>query len=164
MTFEGLTWCHVPADSQPLDPSSMLRAEGRWNNPYEFGCLYLSMDAAGAMAEFRKALRAGEVIGEHHLATVQINDLHPVADLTQPFTDFPAVDRRMLTSDDPIARKYCHELATVARGAGYAGLLVPSAALAGGVNLVVYPDAAPPARVDMEVGPHRSLLRQRAMA
>ena len=142
----------------------MLRAEGRWNNPYEFGCLYLSIDAAGAMAEFRKALRAGEVIGEHHLATVQINHLHPVADLTQPFTDFPAVDRRMLTSDDPIARKYCHELATVARDAGYAGLLVPSAALPGGVNLVVYPDAAPPARVDMEAGPHRSLLRQRVMS
>ena len=163
MTYEGLAWCHVPAEVHPLHFARMLRAEGRWNDPAQFGCLYLSTDQAGAMAEFRKAVAAGEVHGEHHLASVQINKLHPVADLTQPFTEYPAVDRRMLTSDDPAALKYCHQLAVVARDAGYAGLLVPSAAMRGGVNLVVYPDVAPPGEMDIVLGPHRTPIRELAM-
>ena len=163
MTYEGLTWCHIPADSHPLHLSRVLNAAGRWNESGRFGCLYLCTNQAGAVAEFRKALAAGQIDGEHHLASVQINRLHPVADLTQPFTEFPAVDRRMLTSDDPLAIKYCHELSVVARDAGYAGLLVPSAALAGGVNLVVYLDVVPPSQMDIEEGPIRTPLRQRVL-
>lgn len=164
MTYEGLAWCHVPADSHPLHLSRVLRAEGRWNDPAHFGCLYLCTDQAGAMAEFRKALAAGEAEGEHHLVSVQINRLEPVADLTQPFTDFPAVDHRMLTSDDPTALRYCHDLSEVARDAGYTAMLVPSAALKGAVNLVVYFDVVSPAQVAIEDGPHRTPIRDRPVS
>ena len=78
MTYEGLTWCHIPADSHPLHLSRVLNAAGRWNESGRFGCLYLCTNQAGAVAEFRKALAAGQIDGEHHLASVQINRLHPV--------------------------------------------------------------------------------------
>ena len=155
MTYEGLVWCHVPAESHPLHLARVLNAAGRWNEYGRFGCLYLCTEQAGAIAEYRKALAAGEVEGEHHLVSVQVNRLTPVADLTQPFTDFPAVDHRMLTSDDPLALHHCRDIAKVAREAGYTGLLVPSAALQGAVNLVVYFDVGAPAQVDIEDGPHR---------
>ena len=114
---------------------------------------------AGAMAEFHKAAAAGEVEGEHHLVSVHVKRLTPVADLTQPFTAFPDIDHRMLTSDDPSALGYCRKLAHVARDAGYPGMLVPSAALKGAVNLVVYLDLDSPAEVDLEHGPHRIPIR-----
>src|SRR5690606_158184 len=151
-------------DAHPLHLSRVLRASGRWNDPEQFGCLYLCTDQAGALAEFRKALAAGEIDGEHHLASVKINHLQPVADLTQPFTDFPAVDHRMLASDDPTALRYCQDLAAVARDAGYTGMLVPSAALKGAVNLVVYFDVVGPMQVALEDGPHRTPIRERSMS
>jgi RES domain-containing protein len=163
MNYQGLAWCHVPADGHPLHLTRLLHANGRWNDPAKFGCLYLSTEPAGAIAEYQKALATGEANGDYHLASVQIRHLAPVADLTQPFTEFPAVDTRMMTSEDAEALRRCHDLAEVARDAGYTGLLVPSAALPGAVDLVVYFDVLGPAHVDLDDGPHRSPLRETVM-
>lgn len=155
MTFAGLAWCHVAADSHPLHLARILRAEGRWNDPRRFGALYLCTGREGAVAEYRKAVERGEIGEAHHLASVRVNGVRPVADLLATPSGLPEIDRAMLTDDGPAAMRYCRQLARAARRAGYGGLLVPSAALEGATNLVIYLDVVPPPQVDLVDGPDR---------
>jgi RES domain-containing protein len=158
MIFTGLTWCHVPADSHPLHLARVLRADGRWNDPGQFGALYLCTEEEGALAEYQKALETGETEGEHYLATVLVKQCHPVANLVSRTAPFHEVDHQLLTRDDAAAVAYCRQLAGRARREGYGGLLVPSAALPGAINLVVYLDVVPPPQLDLVDGPHRRTL------
>jgi RES domain-containing protein len=158
MIYSGLTWCHVPAGSHPLHLARILRAEGRWNEAGAFGALYLCTEEGGAVAEYEKAVERGEVEGEHHLASVLISHLQPVENLASHAGDRDDLQRELLTRDDPASLAYCRNLARQSRQRGFAGVLVPSAALPGSVNLVVYLDVVPPSQLDVIDGPHRRSL------
>jgi len=81
---------------------------------------------------------------ERHLAYLQNNlltelivDLSRVLDVSEPTSlGLKLVD---LTGPDP---EVCRQLASAARTAGFMGLVVPSAAIAG-LNLVILPDNLP---------------------
>jgi hypothetical protein len=50
---------------------------------------------------------------------------------------------------------YCHRLAEEARRQGYTGLLVPSGAVSGESNLIVYFDIVAPKQIVIDNGPDR---------
>jgi RES domain-containing protein len=155
VTFTGVVWCHIPAGGHPLHLTRLLRAEGRWNDAQAFGALYFALDEAGALAEYRKALQEGTASGNHELASVEVRRVQPVARLLPGEADMPELRVPLLTGDGDEALEYCRSLARRARREGFGGLLVPSAARAGSLNLVLYPDVIPPPHLDLVDGPHR---------
>ncbi len=108
---------------------------GRYNPPAAFGALYLSESPAVATAEVRRAA-AGRRLGAFVLGTVEI-DLTRLLDLT----DRAVLAHLGVRPDDLVGPDYTptRRLGTLAREAGFEGLLVPSATGLG-TNLVLFPD------------------------
>lgn len=61
----------------------------------------------------------------------------------------------LLTSDADAAYEHCRRLADEARRRGYTALRVPSAAIRGEVDLVIYFDVVAPKHLDIDDGPDR---------
>lgn len=112
---------------------------GRYNPPAAFGALYLSEHPAVAAAEVRRAA-ADRRLGPFVLATVEVG-LVRLLDLT----DHAVRTRLGIRPDDLVAADYTlpRRLGSLAREAGFEGLLVPSATGLG-TNLVLFPDRLDP--------------------
>jgi len=120
----------------------------------------------GALGELAKLRRLyGTAIGERDLVSIDIELVEPVLDLTDPHTyrslavnagELP--QSHFLTADVAAAQEHCRRLADQARDDGYTALRVPSAAVAGEVNLVIYFDVVAPKHLRIDDGPDRERL------
>lgn len=163
MKFSARVWRHVPRGAEPLHLGKIFkRSEGRWNVNGEFACLYTALTDAGARGEMAKlAAQSGSIVRPRDLVSIDV-ELEPVLDLRDErevrrlsLTAGLPYQPAKLTEDGVAAYRYCHQLATVARGEGYTGLIVPSAAVDGEANLVIYFDVVAPKQVAIDNGPDR---------
>jgi RES domain-containing protein len=159
-SFEGVVWRHVPAGAHPLHAGWILRADGRWNRPGRYGCLYTALTPEAAAAEWRKYVhRSTRRAARRHrdLASIEIR-VRPVADVAETgFRRRYQIPLAQLTSDDEQDWEACRSLADLLRAEGYRALHVPSAALAGATNLVLYLEGASADLVMDEGGDRRPL-------
>lgn len=81
-------------------------------------------------------------------------EVSPVMDLTDGELSPISPEERFLTGDDPSDLQACRYLADTLRAEGYAAMIVPSAALEGEKNLVIYIDG-PSRNLFIDVGPDR---------
>jgi len=143
MRFQGEVWRHVPAGTFPLHVGYILKARGRWNIHNEFGCIYTALTKKGAVAEWHKQLNTAginpEDVSPRDLVTLVV-DVQPVLNQTTKRGSLVDPSTPWLTGDSPADIQKCHDLAEKARQLGFQGLQVPSAALKGEKNLVIYVD------------------------
>ena len=158
MIFSGVVWRHVPRGAHPLHVGFILKAGGRWNRQGRYGCLYTSLSREGALAEYRKYLLRSALAGiprPRDLVSIEVRRVEPVLDLTLEREQRRlGISLEILTGDEPRDLDACLEVADWVRSQGYQGLLVPSAAAAGEVNLVIYIDG-PAANLDFTDGEER---------
>jgi RES domain-containing protein len=158
-------WRHVPAGATALHLGKLWKhADGRWNRRGDYACLYTALTRAGALAELARArVRYGAVVGPREVVSIDVS-LSPLLDLTDGTVFARAAggagvppDAAILTADGEDALEQCRRLADWARGQGFTALLVPSAAAAGEVNLVIYFDVVAPRQLAIDDGPDREL-------
>ena len=120
-----------------------LGAGGRYNVPGEFGALYASLEPETAATEIARGLKRRGVDprsypeGDWWVYRVEVS-LESVLDLTNSETLRElGVTEEQLTGDSLLITR---EIARQARGLGFQGLLVPSAARKGAKNLVIFAD------------------------
>lgn len=140
----------------------ILRADGRWNRPGVYGCLYTSLTRKGVLAEFHKYRRRANVHGSglippREIVSVVV-DVNPVLDLTSAKMSPISPSAPFLTGDDPRDIEACRSLADSLRAQGFSGIVAPSAAAEGEKNLVIYIDG-PARRVSLDVGHDRIPIR-----
>jgi len=143
--FRGLVWRHVPVGAEPLHLGWILKAaRGRWNTRRpRLPCLYTALTPEGAIAELDKhaALFGGPA--RRDLVSLRVA-VDGVLDLTHARTRARCgIALAALTGDASTDLAACRALARRAvlggdAGVSYGAILAPSAALAGGVNLIVY--------------------------
>ena len=140
--YRGLVWRHVPVGAEPLHLGWILKAtRGRWNTQRpRMPCLYTALTPEGAIAELDKhATEFGATRTRRDLLSLEV-DVDEILDLTIAGARTRlGITREMLTGDAPSDLVACRRLAqrAVLRGP-YGAILAPSAALAGGVNLMIY--------------------------
>jgi RES domain-containing protein len=121
-----------------------LLARGRWNRHAEYGCLYTSLSADGARAEYAKELRrvAVEPSEDKPKDLVSLNvAVARVLNLTDADKRLEfGVTLETLRGDSDDDLESCRLVADLARLAGYDAILSPSAALDGATNLNLYID------------------------
>jgi RES domain-containing protein len=142
--WDGLVYRHTAAT---LERGSVLNGEGsrrlggRWNPEDSFRTVYMSLDIDTAVAEFRRSIGPGRdvndvatafVLWHVHARVDNLVDLRPeenqrVMELPEAFVGSPR-------------GRLCPDIGDAAYYVRYKGMLVPSAAIEGGVNLVVFPD------------------------
>jgi RES domain-containing protein len=129
----------------PLATAGSRKAGGRFNPPNEFGALYTSLDAKTAAQEVGKGLRARGIDPEQFpegawwVYEVEVK-LESALDLTAPTVlEKSGISASSLTGSDLNATR---KIAADARERGYEALLVPSAAVPGSKNLVIFLDLA----------------------
>lgn len=159
MPWSGRVWRYVPKDAFALHFGYVLKARGRWNRAGQYGCLYLAMSQAGALAEHHKyadeAALSGLPFGPHELVSIDLTILNAALDLTDPSIQRTfGVTTAQLRADGPAAYELCCSIADIARAQGVFVLFVPSAPLAGATNIIVYQEV-PPANCQLKVGPDR---------
>lgn len=111
---------------------------GRWHRRGEGYAQYLSLSAAGAWAELLRhlSIHTAELAVEQrrNLWTVTVVE-HDIADLwTFAAWASCGLDPAVAVADHPRSQEVADEL----RAAGYRGVLAPSAALPGAVNLALF--------------------------
>lgn len=116
-----------------------VQSSGRWHRRGEGYAQYVALSPAGAWAELVRyfALRTPEAVVEQRRSLWQAYVvLDDVADLST-FDDWTAcgLDPEVAVADD---HAECQKLAAWLQGEGYRGVLAPSAALPGSVNLTVF--------------------------
>ena len=75
----------------------------------------------------------------HDLVSIKV-DLHPVIDFTEAGNGIVGPAAAFLTGNSPEAFEKCRALADDLRDAGFVAAIVPSAAMPGAKNLVIYID------------------------
>lgn len=139
--FRGRVWRHVPVGAEPLHLGWILKAaRGRWNSRRpRLPCLYTSLTPQGAVAEFERHLAEYRAPRRRDLVSLDVS-VGPVLDLTSAAAVREyGVTVGILTGSAPSELAACRALAHRAvMSDGYAAILAPAAALAGGVNLMVY--------------------------
>lgn len=146
-------WRHLPRGSHPFDVRFVLEADGRWNRPGEYGCIYTALTREGAEAEYRKTLRAYELNAsdqsERDLVCFGVW-IAQVADFTDAATQRRAgVTFVDLTANTSASFELCRSIADAMRADGCAGIISPSAAVEGGRNLTIYIDLTPAANTKL---------------
>jgi RES domain-containing protein len=120
----------------------MQLARGRWNTQRpRITCLYTSYTPSGALAEYEKLAReeAGYASRPRDLVSIHV-DVAPVLDLTDP----RVLATLGVAPSAMIAQGYaaCHRIVRRAvLKEGFRAIKAPSAAGAGEVNLMVYPES-----------------------
>ena len=140
--YRGLVWRHVPVGAEPLHLGYILKAtRGRWNTRRpRLPCLYTALTPEGAIAELDKHAEA--FAGRRRrrdLVSLRV-DVDNILDLTAAGTRARLrAPKAVLTGDEPGDLVFCRALARreVLHGR-YDAILAPSAALRGGVNLMIY--------------------------
>jgi len=129
----------------PLATTGSLKAGGRFNPPNEFGALYTSLDPKTAAQEVARGLSARGIEPEQFpegawwVYELEVK-LESVLDLTNvDVLQKSGLQGNSLTGSDVSATR---QIAGEARKRGYEALLVPSAAVAGSKNLVIFLDKA----------------------
>lgn len=122
----------------------------RWNPPRSFPTVYTSLDPHTALDEILAHFRYFHIPIESAMPRVTVSvrlSLGTVHNLTEGKTRslLRISERRMLAEPWREEQKAGREALTQALGrlcheSGWEGLMVPSAARAGGVNLIVFPD------------------------
>ena len=154
MRYEGKVWRHLPPGTFGLHVGRILRADGRWNRPGIYGCLYTALSKKGAIAEFQKILdRFDDFPKTRDIVSIKV-ELEPVVDLTDPATSPIPPTTAFLTGDTDEDIEQCRKLADELRSFGYVGILAPSAAARGEKNLMIYIDG-PASSVMLEDGGDR---------
>ena len=149
-----------PVGAYALHVGRILRADGRWNRPWVYGCLYTALSQKGARAEFEKirvAFGAAPDDPKRRDLVSLIVDLDPVVDLTNLNTSPVPPDADFLTGDLPQDIEQCRDFADALRAAGYVGIIAPSAAAPGEKNLAIYIDG-PVSGIYLEDGGERILI------
>lgn len=120
-----------------------LRAGGRFNSPSQFGALYTSLEADTAAKEVARGLRQRGIDPDQFperawwVYELEVK-LQSVLDLTDvEVLQKIGISESSLTSSEINAPR---EIAAEAREQGYEALLVPSAAVSGSKNLVIFLD------------------------
>jgi RES domain-containing protein len=157
--WSGRVWRYVPRDAHPLHFGYILDANGRWNRPGVYGCLYLATGKAGAHAEREKYARAaalgGLPFGPHDLVSIDLTVTDRALDLTDSTIQRSfGVTTAQLRADGTAAYELCRRTADLARAQGDFVLFVPSSPLEGAANVIIYPEVSP-ANCRLEVGPDR---------
>ena len=157
--FSGTVWRHIPAGASALHVGYILRASGRWNRRDQYGCLYTSETKAGSIGEYRKYLEsAGIEIGLKPREVVSLEvSLKPAMDLTDEDMSPVPTDSPFLTGDDPDDFEQCRALADSLRALEFVALIVPSAAVVGTRNIIIYVDG-PPSGIRLEEGSIREAI------
>lgn len=151
-------WRHVPVGAEPLHFGWILKAaRGRWNTQRpRMPCLYTALTPEGAIAELDKhAAEFGRTGKRRDLVSLQV-DVDEVLDLTiAGLRTRLGISKDALTGDASSDLVACRRLAqrTALRGP-FGAILTPSAALAGGVNLIIYQMRTDHIR-DLTNGPER---------
>lgn len=130
----------------PLSVEGSFKAGGRYNIAGRFGALYTSLDETTAAAEVARRLNLGGIDpaayppGEWWDYEVEV-ELDKVLDLTDPAVaaSLQAAPRSLTGADVAFTRR----LADEAHAAGFQAIIVPSAAIGGSKNLVVFLDKLP---------------------
>ena len=158
--LELKVWRHVPSGAHPLNFGWLLKATGRWNRRGIYGCLYASLTQEGAVAELEKQrahsspASASVSFAARDVVSVRVS-VDPVLNLTDPAVIATlGVNVADFLGDDDTSLERCRTVSDFARAQGYRALIVPSAALAGAKNLVVFLDG-PAHELELEVGPDR---------
>lgn len=111
---------------------------GRWHRQGEGYAQYMSLDPQAAWAEF---VRREEIRDEERRRAAHRNVWRVTVEETE-IADLSSFERFASCGLDPEVAigpwRSSHALADELRGAGYRGLLAPSAALPGAVNLTVF--------------------------
>jgi RES domain-containing protein len=142
--WDGPAFRHTAAT---LERSRVLNGEGarhhggRWNPADSFRTVYMSVDVATAVAEFRRSISDERDVSD--VATAYA--LWRVIARVENLVDLrPQENRRALGLAEPFVGneqiRTSQDIGDAAYYVRYKGMLVPSAAAEGGVNLVVFPD------------------------
>jgi len=134
----------------------MLNANGRWNRPGVYGCLYLATSEDGALAErvkyAAKAALSGLPFGPHDLVSIDLTVTKHALDLTDPMIQRRfGVSTAQVRADGADAYELCRRTADLARAQGDYVLFVPSSPLDGATNVIIYPEV-PPANCRLDAG------------
>ncbi len=155
--FRGLVLRHVPVGAEPLHLGWILKAaRGRWNTRRpRMPCLYTALTPEGAIAELDKVAALYGGPARRDLVSIQVA-VEGVLDLRSRWTRRRlGIDEATLTSDRPEDLVACRALARrEVLGGRHGAILAPSAALPGGVNLIVYVEHTGHLR-ELANGPHR---------
>ena len=160
MRFASRVWRHIPAGANALHVGFILRAGGRWNRRGRYGALYTALSPEGAIAEYRKyfAQRGMQDRPQtaHDLVSIEV-DVHPVIDLTEAGNGIVDPAATFLTGNSPEDFEKCRALADDLRAAGFVAAIVPSAAMPGAKNLVIYIDG-PAQQIGIDDGGDRMCM------
>ena len=139
--FRGRVWRHVPVGAEPLHLGFILdAARGRWNSRRpRLPCLYTSLTAEGAIAEFEKHVSEYRAPRRRDLVSLDVS-VAPVLDLTdarvvRKYGITPSAFVGSSASELAACRALAHR---AVREEGHAAILAPSAARQGSMNLMIY--------------------------
>ena len=108
-----------------------------------YGCLYTSLSEEDAKAEYSKYLEKANINVDRakpkDLVSINV-DIDPVMDLTNKKKSLISPGSPFLTGDESEDLENCRILADTIREQGFAGIIVPSAALEGEKNLIIFID------------------------
>ena len=129
------------------------RSAGRFNRPGDAPTQYLAFHPLGPLAEMIRAedLRTVDDLREFRMRTWALRvDVEPFVEI-----DFAVADSYRITPDELVSDDHdaCRNLAFTLRGAGVLGLIVPSAALPGTRNLVIFGERIAAGYLDDPVDP-----------
>ena len=129
----------------PLVTTGSLKSGGRYNPPNEFGALYTSLDAKTAAQEVARGLRARGIDPEQFPEGAWwVYELEVKLESVLDLTDADVLQKSRLERDSLIGSDVnaTRQIGAEARERGYQALSVPSAAVAGSKNLVIFLDKA----------------------
>jgi RES domain-containing protein len=141
--FSGTVFRVVREGLDPLATSGSLRSGGRFNTQSEFGALYTSLDGATAVAEVARGLQLRGINvreypeGAYWMYELEVT-LNAVLDVYDALISesIGLLQDSLTGTDVAITRR----IAADARSQGFEALLVPSAAVGGAKNLVIFLD------------------------
>lgn len=142
--YSGEAFRHVAERWHPLSGAGARLQGGRWNPPESFSTLYLALDEATAIAEFRRMAKRSSLALEDFMPRRLYRiglELRAVVDLTPPLAGFPdaLAELDFQTRDLALSQAVVEATEHLGREA----IRAPSAA-GGGDILAVFPDRLHP--------------------